>query len=133
MPTAQGVGKGNATGRGILETKVSRCYLPGFSFVEGKHYRLGTLTVMDRDRAHMTDVNVSTGIIHADHTSNGRRQYSHSFQSVVTGRQLEPIRHLRNINNKRSIKETTHKVAENPSTAYDRFRPFWGSSGRRSP
>ncbi|OON15932.1 hypothetical protein X801_08260, partial [Opisthorchis viverrini] len=90
----QGVGKGNATGRGILETKVSRCYLPGFSFVEGKHYRLGTLTVMDRDRAHMTDVNVSTGIIHADHTSNGRRQYSHSFQSVVTGRQLEPIRHV---------------------------------------
>ncbi|KER22148.1 hypothetical protein T265_09681 [Opisthorchis viverrini] len=28
---------------------------------------------------------------------------------------------------------TTHKVAENPSTAHDRFRPFWGSSGRRSP
>ncbi|KAG5453485.1 hypothetical protein CSKR_113959, partial [Clonorchis sinensis] len=25
------------------------------------------------------------------------------------------------------IKETTHKVAENSSTAHDRFRPFWGS------
>ncbi|KER22201.1 hypothetical protein T265_14919, partial [Opisthorchis viverrini] len=31
------------------------------------------------------------------------------------------------------IKETTHKVAENPSTAHDRFRPSWDSSGRRSP
>ncbi|KER21079.1 hypothetical protein T265_10521 [Opisthorchis viverrini] len=29
--------------------------------------------------------------------------------------------------------ETTHKVAENSSTAHDRFRPSWGSSGRRSP
>ncbi|KAG5441073.1 hypothetical protein CSKR_105642 [Clonorchis sinensis] len=28
---------------------------------------------------------------------------------------------------------TTHKVAENSSTAHDRFRPSWGSSGRRSP
>ncbi|KER26349.1 hypothetical protein T265_06394 [Opisthorchis viverrini] len=28
--------------------------------------------------------------------------------------------------------ETTHKVAENSSTANDRFRPSWGSSGRRS-
>ncbi|KER29911.1 hypothetical protein T265_13291, partial [Opisthorchis viverrini] len=27
---------------------------------------------------------------------------------------------------------TTHKVAENPSTAHDRFRPSSGSSGRRS-
>ncbi|KER30273.1 hypothetical protein T265_03227 [Opisthorchis viverrini] len=31
------------------------------------------------------------------------------------------------------MKETTHKVAENSSTAHDRFRPSWGSSGRRSP
>ncbi|KER24004.1 hypothetical protein T265_08248 [Opisthorchis viverrini] len=31
------------------------------------------------------------------------------------------------------IKETTHKVAENSSTAHHRFRPTWGSSGRRSP
>ncbi|KER21882.1 hypothetical protein T265_14990, partial [Opisthorchis viverrini] len=32
------------------------------------------------------------------------------------------------------IKETTHKVAENPLTAHDRFRPSSsGSSGRRSP
>ncbi|KAG5440988.1 hypothetical protein CSKR_109694 [Clonorchis sinensis] len=31
------------------------------------------------------------------------------------------------------IKETTHKVAENSSTAHDRFRTSWGSSGRRSP
>ncbi|KER33578.1 hypothetical protein T265_00676 [Opisthorchis viverrini] len=30
-------------------------------------------------------------------------------------------------------KETTHKVAENSSKAHDRFRPSWGSSGRRSP
>ncbi|KAG5452085.1 hypothetical protein CSKR_111127, partial [Clonorchis sinensis] len=28
--------------------------------------------------------------------------------------------------------ETTQKVAENSSTAHDRFRPSWGSSGRRS-
>ncbi|KAG5444612.1 hypothetical protein CSKR_100713 [Clonorchis sinensis] len=28
---------------------------------------------------------------------------------------------------------TTHKVAENSSTAHDRSRPSWGSSGRRSP
>ncbi|KAG5454519.1 hypothetical protein CSKR_104873 [Clonorchis sinensis] len=28
---------------------------------------------------------------------------------------------------------TTHKNAENYSTAHDRFRPSWGSSGRRSP
>ncbi|KER27590.1 LOW QUALITY PROTEIN: hypothetical protein T265_13764 [Opisthorchis viverrini] len=28
--------------------------------------------------------------------------------------------------------ETTHKVAENSSTAHDRFRPSWGSSGRHS-
>ncbi|KER29782.1 hypothetical protein T265_03691 [Opisthorchis viverrini] len=31
------------------------------------------------------------------------------------------------------IKETTHKVAENSSTAHDRFHPSWGSSDRRSP
>ncbi|KER32812.1 hypothetical protein T265_01110 [Opisthorchis viverrini] len=31
------------------------------------------------------------------------------------------------------IKETTHKVAETSSTAHDRFRPSWGSPGRRSP
>ncbi|KER27154.1 hypothetical protein T265_05765 [Opisthorchis viverrini] len=31
------------------------------------------------------------------------------------------------------LKETTHKIAENSSTAHDRFRPTWGSSGRRSP
>ncbi|KAG5447150.1 hypothetical protein CSKR_107956 [Clonorchis sinensis] len=31
------------------------------------------------------------------------------------------------------MKETTHKVAENPSTAHDRLRPAWGSSGRCSP
>ncbi|KER30907.1 hypothetical protein T265_02722 [Opisthorchis viverrini] len=31
------------------------------------------------------------------------------------------------------IKETTHKVAENSSTAHDRFRSSWGSSGRCSP
>ncbi|KER28674.1 hypothetical protein T265_04545 [Opisthorchis viverrini] len=30
------------------------------------------------------------------------------------------------------IKETTHKVAENSSTAQDRFRPSWDSSGRRN-
>ncbi|KER31777.1 hypothetical protein T265_12907, partial [Opisthorchis viverrini] len=29
--------------------------------------------------------------------------------------------------------ETTHKVAENSSTAHDRFRPSWGSSDRRRP
>ncbi|KER30053.1 hypothetical protein T265_03426 [Opisthorchis viverrini] len=31
------------------------------------------------------------------------------------------------------LRETTHKVAENSSTAHDQFRPSWGSSGRRSP
>ncbi|KER28314.1 hypothetical protein T265_04843 [Opisthorchis viverrini] len=31
------------------------------------------------------------------------------------------------------IKETTDKVAENSSTAHDRFLPSRGSSGRRSP
>ncbi|KER21750.1 hypothetical protein T265_09989 [Opisthorchis viverrini] len=31
------------------------------------------------------------------------------------------------------VKETTHKVAENSTTAYDRFRPSWGSSVRHSP
>ncbi|KER31599.1 hypothetical protein T265_02235 [Opisthorchis viverrini] len=31
------------------------------------------------------------------------------------------------------VKETTHKVAENSATAHDRFRPSWGSSGKRSP
>ncbi|KER22257.1 hypothetical protein T265_09619 [Opisthorchis viverrini] len=31
------------------------------------------------------------------------------------------------------MKETTHEVAENSSTAHDRFRPSWGSSVRRSP
>ncbi|KER23701.1 hypothetical protein T265_08467 [Opisthorchis viverrini] len=31
------------------------------------------------------------------------------------------------------MKETTHKVVKNSSTAHDRFRPSWGSSGRRSP
>ncbi|KER25289.1 hypothetical protein T265_07229 [Opisthorchis viverrini] len=30
------------------------------------------------------------------------------------------------------MKETTHKVAGNSSTAHDRFRPSWGSSGRHS-
>ncbi|KER29255.1 hypothetical protein T265_13412, partial [Opisthorchis viverrini] len=30
-------------------------------------------------------------------------------------------------------KETTHEVAENSSTAHDRFRPSWGSSDRRGP
>ncbi|KER24443.1 hypothetical protein T265_07873 [Opisthorchis viverrini] len=34
---------------------------------------------------------------------------------------------------KLNVKETTHKVAENSSTAHDRFRPSWGSSARRSP
>ncbi|KAG5452416.1 hypothetical protein CSKR_107116 [Clonorchis sinensis] len=32
-----------------------------------------------------------------------------------------------------SVKETTHKVAENSSTAHERFRPSWGSSRSRSP
>ncbi|KER25288.1 LOW QUALITY PROTEIN: hypothetical protein T265_14237 [Opisthorchis viverrini] len=32
----------------------------------------------------------------------------------------------------REIAETTHKVAENGSTAHDRLCPSWGSSGRRS-
>ncbi|KER24934.1 hypothetical protein T265_07499 [Opisthorchis viverrini] len=36
-------------------------------------------------------------------------------------------------NVKTFIKETTHKFAENSSTAHDRFRPSWSSSGRRSP
>ncbi|KER28307.1 hypothetical protein T265_13615, partial [Opisthorchis viverrini] len=31
------------------------------------------------------------------------------------------------------MKETTHKVAENSSTAHDRFLHFWDSSGRHSP
>ncbi|KAG5450534.1 hypothetical protein CSKR_101698 [Clonorchis sinensis] len=32
------------------------------------------------------------------------------------------------------LKHTTNEeVAENSSTAHDRFRPSWGSSGRRSP
>ncbi|KER25836.1 hypothetical protein T265_14141, partial [Opisthorchis viverrini] len=31
------------------------------------------------------------------------------------------------------IKKTTHEVAENTSTAHDRFRPSWGSSGWHSP
>ncbi|KER30853.1 hypothetical protein T265_02784 [Opisthorchis viverrini] len=35
--------------------------------------------------------------------------------------------------NYESIKETTHKVAENSPTAHDRFHPSWGSSGRHSP
>ncbi|KAG5453365.1 hypothetical protein CSKR_109378, partial [Clonorchis sinensis] len=33
----------------------------------------------------------------------------------------------------RAHQETTHKVAENSLTAHDRFRPSWGSSGRRNP
>ncbi|KER25735.1 hypothetical protein T265_14151, partial [Opisthorchis viverrini] len=32
-----------------------------------------------------------------------------------------------------SEEETTHKVAENLLTAHDRFRPSWGSPGRRDP
>ncbi|KER31349.1 hypothetical protein T265_13000, partial [Opisthorchis viverrini] len=32
----------------------------------------------------------------------------------------------------RFIKETTHKVAENSSTAHDRFRPSWGSPDERN-
>ncbi|KER21401.1 LOW QUALITY PROTEIN: hypothetical protein T265_15103, partial [Opisthorchis viverrini] len=32
-----------------------------------------------------------------------------------------------------SLQCTTHKVAENPSTAHDRFRPSLGASGRHSP
>ncbi|KAG5451145.1 hypothetical protein CSKR_102686 [Clonorchis sinensis] len=31
------------------------------------------------------------------------------------------------------VYSTTHKFAENSSAAHDRFRPSWGSSGRRSP
>ncbi|KAG5442040.1 hypothetical protein CSKR_112026 [Clonorchis sinensis] len=31
-----------------------------------------------------------------------------------------------------SMKETTHRVAENSSTTDDRFRPSWGPAGRRS-
>ncbi|KER31368.1 hypothetical protein T265_02415 [Opisthorchis viverrini] len=31
------------------------------------------------------------------------------------------------------IKETTHKFAENSSTAHGQLRPSWGSSGGRSP
>ncbi|KER34201.1 hypothetical protein T265_00064 [Opisthorchis viverrini] len=31
------------------------------------------------------------------------------------------------------MKGATHRVAKNSSTAHDRFRPSWGSSGRRSP
>ncbi|KAG5454544.1 hypothetical protein CSKR_104902 [Clonorchis sinensis] len=31
------------------------------------------------------------------------------------------------------LQPTSHKVAENSSTAHYRFRPSWGSSGRRSP
>ncbi|KER26843.1 hypothetical protein T265_05978 [Opisthorchis viverrini] len=32
-----------------------------------------------------------------------------------------------------SIKETTHKVAENSLTTHDLFRTSWGLSDRRSP
>ncbi|KAG5454382.1 hypothetical protein CSKR_107237 [Clonorchis sinensis] len=32
-----------------------------------------------------------------------------------------------------TVVPVAHKVAENSSTAHDRFRPSWGSSGRRSP
>ncbi|KER29201.1 hypothetical protein T265_04133 [Opisthorchis viverrini] len=31
------------------------------------------------------------------------------------------------------MRETTHKISENSSTAHDPFRPSWGSSGGRSP
>ncbi|KAG5452439.1 hypothetical protein CSKR_112867 [Clonorchis sinensis] len=31
------------------------------------------------------------------------------------------------------IRDIAMHVAENSSTAHDRFRPSWGSSGRRSP
>ncbi|KAG5442803.1 hypothetical protein CSKR_112266 [Clonorchis sinensis] len=31
------------------------------------------------------------------------------------------------------MKETTHKVAENSSASHNRFRPYWGSVGRRNP
>ncbi|KAG5449973.1 hypothetical protein CSKR_109893 [Clonorchis sinensis] len=31
------------------------------------------------------------------------------------------------------MKETTHRFTENSSTAHDRFRPSWDSSGRRDP
>ncbi|KAG5441009.1 hypothetical protein CSKR_101239 [Clonorchis sinensis] len=32
-----------------------------------------------------------------------------------------------------NLKETTRKVAENSSTAHDRFHPSWSSSGRHNP
>ncbi|KER25283.1 LOW QUALITY PROTEIN: hypothetical protein T265_14235 [Opisthorchis viverrini] len=38
---------------------------------------------------------------------------------------------MKNLKNVYFIKGTTHKVAENSLTAHDRFRPSWGSSGRR--
>ncbi|KER20048.1 hypothetical protein T265_11312 [Opisthorchis viverrini] len=31
------------------------------------------------------------------------------------------------------MRESTHKVAENTSTAHDRFHTSWGSPGKRSP
>ncbi|KER21524.1 hypothetical protein T265_10170 [Opisthorchis viverrini] len=56
-------------------------------------------------------------------------QPSSFLQSVSTSVNLK----VRNNNWLNFTRETTHKVAENSSTAHDRLRPSWGSSGRRNP
>ncbi|KER22022.1 hypothetical protein T265_09775 [Opisthorchis viverrini] len=71
--------------------------------------------------------------------SCGKRVTLHLFRMLelgsdysrkVTGPVTPDTRLLRN---RKSIKETTHKFAENSSIAHDRFRLFGGSSNKSSP
>ncbi|KER34009.1 hypothetical protein T265_00203 [Opisthorchis viverrini] len=52
-------------------------------------------------------------------------------QTVMKPHALEELVHS-DLNECSEQQETTHKVTENSLTVHDRFRPSWGSSGRRS-
>ncbi|KER19501.1 hypothetical protein T265_15524, partial [Opisthorchis viverrini] len=66
------------------------------------------------------------------HTSNGgQRNVGSVVWRVVSASEAVPSR--RSHEGTTFIKETTHKVTENSSTAHDRFLSPWRPSGRRSP
>ncbi|KAG5453104.1 hypothetical protein CSKR_104190 [Clonorchis sinensis] len=60
--------------------------------------------------------------------------YIHATECAAPGRLMfQLLRYSRYRDTSLYTQCTTHKVAENSSTAHDRFCPSWGSSGRRSP
>ncbi|KER26418.1 hypothetical protein T265_06335 [Opisthorchis viverrini] len=66
------------------------------------------------------------------HCCMGFRQTADQSDEGLNSRHVQIVGTIFEISQYIFIKETSHKVAEKSWTADDRFRPSWGSSGRRS-